>query len=198
MPDPARLTPETLLTAYAQGIFPMTDRDGQVHWYTADPRGILPLENFHIPHTLRQLLRRQPPPFEIRVNSDFSRTIRACMTARPGKTWIGDAIIEAYTQLHLLGFAHSIEAWQNEKLVGGLYGVTIGAAFFGESMFHVAPHASKAALVALVDRLRERGFELLDAQATTPHLRRFGCVEIPAAEYLRRLRVAIEKERQFA
>jgi leucyl/phenylalanyl-tRNA--protein transferase len=196
------LDPETLLAAYAQGAFPMTDRDGVTRWYTADPRGIIPLEvgangrpAFHVPHTLRQLVRQNR--FEIRINHDFERTMRACMLARPDGSWISEELIVVYNELHELGHAHSVEAWQNDELAGGLYGVTLGGAFFGESMFFRRRDASKVALVHLVNRLRERGFELLDAQATTPHLERFGCLEISASEYLRRLRKALEKNCEF-
>lgn len=192
-----RLDPETLLSAYAQGVFPMGDRDGAVHWYTADPRGVLPLdERFHVPHTLAQLARN-PGKFEIRINHDFTATMCACREQRSDGTWINDKLLAAYSRLHDLGFAHSIETWWDGKLAGGLYGVSLGGAFFGESMFHRRRDASKLALIYLVNRLRERGFELLDAQASTSHLRRFGCVEIPASEYLRRLDRAIKKRCAF-
>jgi leucyl/phenylalanyl-tRNA---protein transferase len=193
------LDPETLLSAYAQGVFPMADRDGEVRFYTADPRGIIPLhppEAFHVPRTLRQIVRQGR--FEVRVDHDFEATMRACMEAREGGTWISDELIEAYTRLHALGFAHSVESWQGDELVGGLYGVSLGGAFFGESMFHRVTDASKAALVQLVERLRDRGYELLDTQATTPHLRRFGCIDVPASKYLRLLERAMERECSFA
>lgn len=193
------LDPETLLSAYAQGIFPMADRDGKIRFYTADPRGIIPLDDrFHIPGTLRQLLKKDPPAFEVRINFDFVATMRACMEARPEGTWISNELIAAYSRLHQLGFAHSVEAWQGDRLVGGLYGVSLGAAFFGESMFHRERDASKVALVHLVHRMRERGFELLDSQATTSHLRRFGAIDVPAADYLVQLRKAMKKRCEFA
>lgn len=193
------LDPETLLSAYAQGIFPMADRDGKIRFYTADPRGIIPLDDrFHIPGTLRQLLKKDPPVFEVRINFDFVATMRACMEARPEGTWISNELIAAYSRLHQLGFAHSVEAWQGDRLVGGLYGVSLGAAFFGESMFHRERDASKVALVHLVHRMRERGFELLDSQATTSHLRRFGAIDVPAADYLVQLRKAMKKRCEFA
>lgn len=195
MPTSVRLDPGTLLTAYSQGIFPMADADGTIRWYSADPRGVLPLEKFHVPGTLRQVVRQGK--FEVHVNRDFAGTMRGCMRQRLGQTWINEKLVRAYTHLHELGFAHSVEAWQNGELVGGLYGVSLGAAFFGESMFHTARDASKVALVHLVSRLVERGYELLDTQATTPHLARFGCVEIPAEEYLERLRKAILKRCRF-
>lgn len=192
----ARLDPQVLLGAYAQGAFPMADHDGVVRWYTAEPRGILPLdESFHVSGTLRQLIRQEH--FQIRINHDFEATMRGCMADRAEGTWINEAIIRAYVRLHEMGFAHSVEAWRNGELAGGLYGVSLGAAFFGESMFHRQRDASKVALVRLVQRLRDRGFELLDTQACTPHLRRFGCTEIPAREYLRRLHHAIARECEF-
>lgn len=193
------LDPETLLSAYAQGIFPMADRDGKIRFYTADPRGIIPLDDrFHIPGTLRQLLKKDPPLFDVRINFDFVGTMRACMEARPEGTWISHELIAAYSRLHQLGFAHSVEVWRGEQLVGGLYGVSLGAAFFGESMFHRERDASKVALVHLVHRMRERGFELLDSQATTSHLRRFGAIDVPAADYLVQLRKAMKKRCEFA
>jgi leucyl/phenylalanyl-tRNA--protein transferase len=192
------LDPETLLSAYAQGIFPMADRDGTIRFYTADPRGIIPLDDrFHVPGTLRQLIKKDPPVFEIRVNYDFAATMRGCMDARSDGTWINPELVAAYTQLHELGYAHSVEAWQDGALVGGLYGVSLGAAFFGESMFHRATDASKVALVYLVQRLRERKFDLLDSQATTTHLCRFGAIDIPASEYLLKLRRALNKRCDF-
>ena len=195
---PLRLDPETLLSAYCRGVFPMTDADGQVRWYTADPRGVIPLDDFHVPHTLSQFMRSAKFPFEIRINHDFAATMHACMTNHDGPTWISPKLIKAYTQLHQLGFAHSVETWRDDKLVGGLYGVSIGGAFFGESMFHTETDASKVALVTLIRRLKQREYELLDVQAATGHLRRFGCIEIPATEYIKRLEAAITKTCTFA
>ena len=192
------LDPETLLEAYCRGVFPMTDTDGQVRWYSADPRGIVPLDQFHVPQSLAQFMRGKGYPFESRIDCDFEATMRACMTARRDRTWISQPLIDAYTRLHHLGFAHSVETWKEGKLVGGLYGVSIGGAFFGESMFHTERDASKVALVRLVERLRERGYELLDSQAATDHLRKFGCIEIPAAKYIRLLERAIRKDCTFA
>ena len=192
------LDPQTLLSAYAQGVFPMADGGGHIQFYTADPRGIIPLEAFYVPQSLRQLMRKSPPPFEIRINGDFAGTMRGCMVSHSGGTWISEGLIEGYTALHDLGFAHSVEAWKGEELAGGLYGVSLGAAFFGESMFHRQRDASKVCLVHLVERLRSRGYELLDTQATTPHLSRFGAIDIPAAEYLRQLRQALRKKCEFA
>lgn len=182
-----RLTPQLLISTYAQGIFPM-DVGGQIQWFSPDPRAILPLEAFHVPGTLRQLRRRAV--FECRVDTCFQEVITKCSDRDDG-TWISSEIIAAYTRLHKLGFAHSIEAWHEGHLAGGLYGVVLGGAFFGESMFHWQRDASKIALCELVDRLKARGFALLDVQWPTPHLRRFGVVEIPRAEYLRQLERAI-------
>lgn len=184
------LTPNTLLSAYAQGIFPMTDQDGQTRWYSADPRGIIPLDGLHIPHTLGQIIRQGK--FDIRIDHDFEQTMQACARNRREGTWIGPTLIRAYCRLHSLGFAHSVEAWRGNELAGGLYGVSLGGAFFGESMFHRQRDASKVALVHLVHRLRDRGFQLLDTQSATPHLKRLGCVEIAAEEYLRRLDKALQ------
>lgn len=185
------LDPETLLSAYAQGAFPMSDRDGIIRWYTADPRGVIPLdETFHVSGTLKALIRRRT--FDVRFNFDFERTMHLCAQSRPDGTWIGRQLIRAYCRLHDLGFAHSVECYdQQDQIAGGLYGVSLGGAFFGESMFHRSRDASKVALVHLVGRLRQRGFLLLDAQAQTPHLQNFGCQEIAGDAYQKRLREAI-------
>jgi leucyl/phenylalanyl-tRNA--protein transferase len=193
----ARLDPQTLIEAYCRGAFPMAQRTGEIHWYTADPRGIIPLDKFHIPKTLAQFIRSPRFPFEIRINHDFEGTMRACMQQRAGETWINGRLVRAYVRLHELGLAHSVEVWNSGRPVGGLYGVSIGGAFFGESMYHLERDASKVALVFLVRQLRERGYELLDTQANTDHLRRFGCIEIPASEYLALLEKAIQKECTF-
>lgn len=174
----------------------MADRGNVIRWYTADPRGILPLDQFHVPHTLAQLARN-PKKFDVRINTDFVGTMRACREERADGTWINDKLIAAYRRLHDMGFAHSVETYWDNELVGGLYGVSLGGAFFGESMFHRRRDASKLALIRLVDRLKERDYELLDAQAATPHLRRFGCIEIPADEYLDRLDKAVKKRCEF-
>jgi len=197
-PRKVNLDPPTLLSAYASGVFPMTDPDGVTRWYSADPRGVLPLDQFHIPGTLRQLYRQKK--FDIRVNTAFADVMRACGDVeRPEAdgSWIGDDLIAAYTQLHRLGFAHSVEAWQNHELVGGLYGVGLGGAFFGESMFHRVSNASKVCLVFLVERLRERGFTLLDTQMVTRHMKQFGATHIPASQYKKQLQIALELDRSF-
>jgi leucyl/phenylalanyl-tRNA--protein transferase len=190
------IAPELLLDAYRRGIFPMAvDRRGTIRWFSPDPRAIIPLDDrFHVPHGLRRRWKKNP--FTISQDRDFAAVIRAC-AERKEETWISPGIIASYRRLHELGHAHSIEVWREEELVGGLYGVRIGGAFFGESMFHRATDASKIALVALVERLRQRGFILLDTQWQTPHLRQFGTVEIPRAEYLRILARAVDFECKF-
>jgi leucyl/phenylalanyl-tRNA--protein transferase len=196
-----RLDPESLLAAYAQGAFPMADHDGVIRLYTADPRGVMPLdERFHVSGTLRQLVKRPPEKggFELRINHDFEATMRACAAQRADGTWISEELVAAYVRLHVCGFAHSVECWRGGELAGGLYGVSLGGAFFGESMFHRQRDASKVALVHLVNRLRERGYLLLDSQATTPHLMTFGCHEVPADDYLEMLSHAIAQPREFA
>jgi len=191
------LDPETLLSAYAQGLFPMAGSDDCIAWFTADPRGIFPLDAFHAPQSLRQLMRKDPPVFELRIDHDFAAVMSACMTSHGSGQWINDRLISAYQRLHELGFAHSVETWKDGQLAGGLYGVNLGAVFFGESMFHYVANASKIALVYLVGHLRRHGYELLDCQAVTPHLRRFGCIDIPAKDYMRRLHHALQKHCSF-
>lgn len=193
----ASLDPQTLVEAYCNGVFPMADADGKVRWYTADPRGIFPLDQFHVPRTLAQFMRSPRNEFEVHINQNFEKTMRACMEERDGRTWINEEMIEAYMRLHELKLAHSVEVWRRGELAGGLYGVSIRGAFFGESMFHHVRDASKVALVHLVERLRERGYQLLDTQASTPHLRRFGCIEISSEEYAVHLRAALEKDCTF-
>ena len=185
------LSADLLLAAYQAGVFPMADERGEVGWYAPDPRGVLPLDAFHVSASLARTVRRAP--FRIRSDTDFAAVVAGCAEAAPGReqTWISREIAQAYTELHALGFAHSVECWHDGALVGGLYGVALGGAFFGESMFHRARDASKVALVHLVERLRAGGFVLLDTQMTTPHLERFGAVEIPRAEYERRLAEAL-------
>jgi leucyl/phenylalanyl-tRNA--protein transferase len=188
------LTPDLLVRAYASGIFPMADdRDGRIRWYAPDPRAVIPLDAFHIPRSLRQTVRKGV--FEVTVNADFPAVIRAC--AEREETWISAEIERAYTDLHRLGLAHSVETWRAGRLTGGLYGVALGGAFFGESMFSRETDASKVALVALVERLRARGFVLLDTQFLTSHLARFGAVEIPRAEYERWLAAALRLTPRF-
>ena len=184
-----------LISAYAQGIFPMSMDDGSISWFSPDPRGILPLDHFTVSRRLARVVRQQK--FEIAVDRGFEAVMRACASDREDGTWISDEIVESYVALHRRGLAHSVEAWQDGVLVGGLYGVHLGGAFFGESMFHTVTDASKVALVALVDRLQAGGFALLDTQWTTPHLEQFGAIEIPREEYIERLSAALAKRCQF-
>jgi leucyl/phenylalanyl-tRNA--protein transferase len=185
-----------LLAAYCKGLFPMAVNErGDIGWFSPDPRAIIPLdERFHVSHGLRRALKKNP--FEITVDREFEAVMRACAKRHEG-TWISEEIVASYCRLHRLGFAHSIEARVGGKLVGGLYGVHIGGAFFGESMFHRVTDASKVALVALVERLRGGGFALLDTQWTTPHLMQFGTLEIPRRDYLRLLRKAVALDSKF-
>lgn len=188
------IDPELLLHAYRLAVFPMAMEDGEIRWFSPDPRTILPLEKFHVPHGLRR--ERRARGIEIRINTSFLEVIRAC--AAREDTWINHEIIESYTNLHILGWAHSVEAWSPNELVGGLYGVAIGGAFFGESMFHRVTGASKIALWALIERLRARRFTLLDTQWLTPHLEQFGAKEISRVLYLHLLNQAIDLPRGFA
>ncbi len=190
-----KLTPHLLLNAYAQGVFPMADPDGTIYWYDPDPRAIIPLDKFHVPRRLARHMRQG----EVRFDTAFRRVMLACAQPAPGResTWINDEIIDVYCDLHELGFAHSVETWADDRLVGGLYGVGLRGLFAGESMFSRQANASKIALVALVEHLRRQKFVLLDTQFMTPHLRRFGAIEIPRAEYLRRLDAALRTETDF-
>jgi leucyl/phenylalanyl-tRNA---protein transferase len=190
---------ELLVSAYTSGWFPMAVDDGEIRWYSPDPRGILPLESFRVPSRLARVIRAGT--FQIELNRAFDTVIRACAATDrrdgdPG-TWIDRDIIDSYVELHRLGFAHSVEAWQDGRLVGGLYGVALGGAFFGESMFHSKTNASKVALAALVEHLHARGFRLLDIQWVTPHLEQFGAVAIPRPTYLELLADAIATEVAF-
>jgi leucyl/phenylalanyl-tRNA--protein transferase len=185
---------EFLISAYASGYFPMADsRAGEIGWYSPDPRAIIPVDKLKISRSLRQALRKNI--FDLRIDTSFEPVMRSC--AERKDTWISETIIESYIKLFQLGYAHSIEAWKNEKLVGGLYGVSIGAAFFGESMFSRVRDASKVALVHLVDKLRAAKFELLDTQFITPHLKSLGAIEMSRSDYLILLKKAINKQRTF-
>ena len=191
------LSSDTLLTAYASGWFPMSIAPGDIRWYSPDPRGIIPLDAFHAPRRLARTVRQQR--FELRFDTSFRAVITACADRRdPEGNWIDDEILESYCRLHDLGMAHSVETWQDGTLVGGLYGVALKGAFFGESMFHNATDASKAALVALVERLQSRGFSLLDTQWVTDHLLQFGAIEIPRRRDLRLLDQALALNVSFA
>jgi leucyl/phenylalanyl-tRNA--protein transferase len=189
---------DLLVSAYASGWFPMAVGAGDIRWFSPDPRGILPLDSFHVSRRLARVARQGS--FRIEVNRDFAAVIRACALADRDDgegTWIDEEIMQSYCALHAAGYAHSVEAWAGGQLAGGLYGVALGGAFFGESMFHRVTDASKVALVALVERLRERGFTLLDTQWTTPHLEQFGAVEIPRARYLQLLGRALQQACAF-
>jgi len=204
MPDPAQaapgddliaigadLTPGTLLAAYRAGLFPMPvdprRRRSKIAWYSPDPRGIIPIDGLHVSRSMQRSFKR----FEIRIDTAFVEVMRRCGDpSRPGR-WITDEIVGAYTALHDLGWAHSIEVWRNEQLVGGLYGVRIDGLFAGESMFHVQTDASKVALMALLDWLRPSGVELLDVQWTTPHLCSLGAIDVGRSEYLALLEHAV-------
>ncbi|MBB2200173.1 leucyl/phenylalanyl-tRNA--protein transferase [Gluconacetobacter tumulisoli] len=191
--DASRITPEMMVRAYSIGLFPMAPDAGatQLDWYDPDMRGILPLDGFHV---ARRLLRTVlSDSFTIVADRDFGATIRACAAPAPGreKTWINEEIVRLFCDLHAMGYAHSVESWRDGELVGGLYGVAIGGAFFGESMFSRCRDASKVALVALVARLRVGGYTLLDTQFGTEHLARFGGIEIPSWRYKQRLAQAL-------
>ena len=194
-----RIIPSDLLvSAYASGWFPMAVDRGDIRWYSPDPRGIVPLDAFHVPRRLERVIRRGA--FDVAIDRDFRSVIRACADAErrdEDGTWIDEEIVDSYCALHDEGLAHSVEAWQEGRLAGGLYGVALRGAFFGESMFHRVTDASKVALAALVERLRARGFSLLDVQWVTPHLEQFGAIEIPRAKYLRLLAAALQRDCTF-
>ncbi len=188
------IAPELLLDGYRRGIFPMAMERGEIAWFSPDPRAVIPIEEFHVPHGLARALRKKT--FDVRFDHAFKQTMEAC--AARSETWINAEIVESYCSLHALGHAHSVEAWRGDELAGGLYGVALAGAFFGESMFHTQTDASKVALHALVQRLREQGFTLLDTQWLTPHLAQFGTCEIPRREYLLRLREALALPCKFS
>jgi leucyl/phenylalanyl-tRNA--protein transferase len=195
----SELTSDLLLRAYAAGLFPMAEsaEDPELFWVDPERRGILPLDAFHVPRRLRRTVRQSR--FEVTADRDFAGVIEGCAERTPSRksTWINTEILRLYGELHALGHAHSIECWRDGALVGGLYGVALNGAFFGESMFSRAPDASKVALVHLVARLRRGGFTLLDTQFVTPHLIRFGAVEIARREYRKRLEGALKLRARF-
>lgn len=196
-----QITPQVLLKAYACGIFPMSDsaNDPGLYWIEPENRGVFPLDRFHVPRRLARTIRQQP--FEIRIDTDFDGVISGCAGSFSSpyrdKTWINERIRRLYGQLFALGHCHTVEAWKDGRLVGGLYGVRLRGAFFGESMFSHATDASKVALVYLVARLKAGGFKLLDAQFTTEHLSQFGVLEIDRPEYHRRLEAALAVDGDF-
>ena len=194
-----RIPPDLLLRAYASGVFPMAEAadDPEIFWVRPESRGIIPLDEFHIPKSLAKTLRQQR--FEIRFDNDFAAVIYGCAEARQDRetTWINEPIREAYAELFARRHCHTVEAWRDGQLVGGLYGVSLGRVFFGESMFSRETDASKVCLVHLVERLRERDFALLDTQFTTDHLKRFGAIDVPRAKYERMLEEALQGEARF-
>ena len=190
------ISPEKLLNAYATGIFPMADsrHDPDAKWYTSSHRGVIPIEKFHVSSNVRRIVRNQH--YHIKFNTAFREVMEAC--ADRDSTWISDELINSYCNLHKMGHAHSVSVYNREwKLVGGQYGVSLGAAFFGESMFGRTPEASKVALYWCHQALLKGGFELWDTQFWTEHLARFGCIEISADEYDKRLKAALKKSAEF-
>tara|TARA_B100000686_G_scaffold319458_1_gene370224 strand:- start:5771 stop:6523 length:753 start_codon:yes stop_codon:yes gene_type:complete len=190
------LNPELILNAYAQGVFPMADdkEAEEVYWYAPKMRGQLSIDNLHVPRRLRKTVRQAP--YEIWFNRDFEAVIQKCADVR-AETWINDAIKDVFTELHHMGFAHSVEAWNGNECVGGLYGLALGGAFFGESMFSTQTDASKIALVHLAAHLNRQGFEILDTQFVNDHLMQFGVYEVPQAQYIKNLRSVIGKNVSF-
>ncbi|MBA8831464.1 leucyl/phenylalanyl-tRNA--protein transferase [Rhizobium leguminosarum] len=188
------ITPDILLRAYSIGLFPMAESadDPEIFWVEPELRGVLPLDHFHVSKSLAKAVRKKP--FEIRFDHAFDEVIAACAEETSGRpsTWINKTIRSLYSTLFDMGHAHTVEAWEGDELVGGLYGVSLGSAFFGESMFSRRTDASKICLVHLVDRLRERGFTLLDTQFTTEHLKTFGAIDVPKADYALMLSAAME------
>ena len=193
-----KLTAEQLLYGYANGIFPMAEgKKGHIYWYAPDPRAIIPIESYRPQRSLRPIINKRV--FEIRFNTCFEKVITHCAAPRKTdtNTWISEEIIRAYTDLHHKGFAHSVEAFQEGELAGGLYGISLGAAFFGESMFYLRPNASKVAFYYLIEQLKKQQFELLDTQFINDNVERYGAIEIPQEEYLSILEKAITKQVSF-
>lgn len=188
-----------VLSGYLQGVFPMAESDdGTIYWYSPDPRCIIPLENYHPARSLRPVLNQSR--FQIKINTAFETVMRLCSAPRTEDDgiWISEQIIEVYTHLHELGFAHSVEAWYEGELAGGLYGVSLGKVFFGESMFHRVPNASKVAFHFMIERLRERKYGLLDSQFMNDNVKRFGAVEVSKKEFLALLKKNVSLEKWFA
>ena len=192
-----KLTADDLIYGYMNGIFPMADTDGTLYWYSPDPRAIIPIDTYKPPKSLRPVINKKT--FEVRINTDFEGVMRNCAAARKGdtETWISEEIIEAYCELHHMGLAYSVETYIENRLVGGLYGVSIGAAFFGESMFYKVPDGSKVAFHFLMEILKCQGYELLDTQFINDNVRRFGAIEIPRGEYVKALKKSLEKRCVF-
>jgi leucyl/phenylalanyl-tRNA--protein transferase len=189
------LSPSLLVAAYRAGFFPMAMDDGEIQWFSPDPRGILPLDGLHVSRRLRRVVRSGR--LIVTIDRAFRDVMLACAADRDEGTWIDQTIVEGYVAMHDAGLAHSVEVWDQSRLAGGLYGVALGGAFFGESMFHRVTDASKVALVTLVDRLRLRGFQLLDTQWLTPFLETLGGVDVPRDEYLERLQAALQVQTRF-
>ena len=189
------ITVDILLRAYSAGLFPMADSadDPELFWVEPEIRGIIPLDDFHVSKSLAKAMRKKP--FDIRFNTAFESVMAGCAAAAPDRpsTWINATIRKLYTELHQIGHAHSVEAWEGKELVGGLYGVSLGAAFFGESMFSRRTNASKICLVHLVERLKASGFVLLDTQFTTEHLKTFGAIDVPKQDYAKMLDLAVNR-----
>jgi leucyl/phenylalanyl-tRNA---protein transferase len=192
-----KLTADDLIYGYMNGIFPMADNDGTLYWYSPEPRAVIPIETYKPPKSLRPVINKKT--FEVRISADFEQVMRNCASARKGdgETWISEEIIEAYCELHKMGLAYSVETYIDNKLVGGLYGVSIGGAFFGESMFYKVPDASKVAFHYLMEILKHQDYELLDTQFINDNVKRFGAIEIPRSEYVKILKRALEKRCHF-
>ena len=197
MLDPSPLTAETLVYAYASGVFPMAEETGEILWYSPDPRAIIPIDTYKPAKSLKPFINQKR--FEIRINTCFEQVMRNCALPRPGEeeTWISEELVQAYTNLHKMGLAHSVEAWQEGKLVWGLYGVALGGAFFGESMFSLVSNSSKVAFHYLVQILREQNYSLLDSQFMNDNVLRYGAIDIPRSEYKKRLAKALKSTCDF-
>ncbi len=191
------LTADDLIYGYINGIFPMANSDGMLYWYAPDPRAIIPIETYKPAKSLRPVLNKKQ--FDIRIDTEFEQVMRNCAAPRSDDdgSWISEEIVRAYTDLHRIGLAHSVETYMDGRLVGGLYGVSLGAAFFGESMFYRVPNASKVAFHHLILLLRQQQYELLDTQFVNDNVLRFGAIEIPRPEYLFLLRQAVRKKARF-
>jgi len=188
------LDPDFIVTAYCDAYFPMADsRTGAISWYSPDPRAIIPLDGFKVSRGLQHVMRKRV--FENKIDTSFHEVICGC--AQREETWISEELIRAYTMLHVKGIAHSVESWQDGRLVGGLYGLAIGGSFFGESMFSAVSNASNVALVHLVNVLRLRGFDLLDTQFMNTHIKQFGAIEIPRTVYISKLSYALTVDAKF-
>ena len=197
MEDPLPLTAEALVYAYASGVFPMAEETGEILWYSPDPRAIIPIDSYKSAKSLKPIINQKR--FEIRVNTSFEQVMRNCALPRAteDETWISEELVQAYTSLHKMGLAHSVEAWQDGILVGGLYGVALGGAFFGESMFSLVSNSSKVAFHYLVQILREQNYSLLDSQFMNDNVLRYGAIEIPRSEYKKRLAKALKSTCDF-